>query len=125
MQEPAMTTAASRKNPFSLLVALDGAGSSTGDMYLDDGESLAMDKSVISTHQLNMSRGAGGSMNFLGTRGQLAPLNWASVSIPTQQLTPPPLFLCSYTFVVFNCSKNVLTSAASGTVSYAGHLRTD
>ena len=55
MQEPAMTTVASRKNPFSLLVALDGAGMSRGDMYLDDGESLAMDKSV---HQ-NMSREVG------------------------------------------------------------------
>ena len=40
MQQPAMTTAASRNNPFSLLVALDSGGSAVGDMYLDDGESL-------------------------------------------------------------------------------------
>ena len=73
MQEPSMTTAASRKNPFSLLVALDGAGSSTGDMYLDDGESLAMDKSVISTHQLNMSRGGGGFYEFSGDKGTINP----------------------------------------------------
>ena len=44
MQQPGMTTAASRKNPFSLLVALDDTGSAVGDMYLDDGESLAMSK---------------------------------------------------------------------------------
>ena len=46
MQEPGMTTTASRKNPFSLLVALDDTGSATGDMYLDDGESLDMNKLV-------------------------------------------------------------------------------
>ena len=46
MQEPGMTTAASRKNPFSLLVALDSAGSATGDMYIDDGESVAMNRLV-------------------------------------------------------------------------------
>ena len=44
MQEPAMTTAASRNNPFSLLVALDSTGSASGDMYLDDGESLTATK---------------------------------------------------------------------------------
>jgi alpha-glucosidase (family GH31 glycosyl hydrolase) len=42
MQEPGMTTTASRRNPFSLLVALDGSGSAGGDVYLDDGESLDM-----------------------------------------------------------------------------------
>jgi alpha-glucosidase (family GH31 glycosyl hydrolase) len=44
MQEPGMTTVASRKNPFSLLVALDETGSASGDVYLDDGESLDMSK---------------------------------------------------------------------------------
>lgn len=44
MQEPGMTTEASRKNPFSLLVALDETGSASGDVYLDDGESLDMSK---------------------------------------------------------------------------------
>ena len=41
MQEPGLTTAESRKNPYSLLVALDiASGSDTfGDLYLDDGES--------------------------------------------------------------------------------------
>ncbi|CAN8101423.1 unnamed protein product [Discula destructiva] len=41
MQEPGMTTAASRQNPWGLLVALDLAGRATGTLYLDDGESVA------------------------------------------------------------------------------------
>ena len=44
MQGAGMTTPSSRKNPFSLLVALDGLGSASGDVYLDDGESLDMSK---------------------------------------------------------------------------------
>ena len=42
LQCPALTTAASRSNSFSLLVALDTAGNATGELYLDDGESLSM-----------------------------------------------------------------------------------
>ncbi|KAK4251780.1 glycoside hydrolase [Corynascus novoguineensis] len=40
VQEPGMTTAESRKNPWGLLVALDPEGSAEGELYLDDGESL-------------------------------------------------------------------------------------
>ncbi|KAK4193285.1 family 31 putative glycoside hydrolase [Podospora australis] len=39
-QEPAMTTADSRNNPWGLLVALDKSGAAQGKLYLDDGESL-------------------------------------------------------------------------------------
>ena len=38
MQGPGLTTAASRKNPYSLLVALDKDGSAKGYIFLDDGE---------------------------------------------------------------------------------------
>ena len=34
---PGLTTTETRKNPYSLLVALAGGGA-TGDLYLDDGE---------------------------------------------------------------------------------------
>eukprot|EP00118_Oscarella_pearsei_P028778 m.2900 g.2900 ORF g.2900 m.2900 type:complete len:913 (+) comp8961_c0_seq1:1487-4225(+) len=44
MQEPGMTTAASRLNPFKLLVALDSQGISNGSLYFDDGISLDMSK---------------------------------------------------------------------------------
>ncbi|KAK4241561.1 hypothetical protein C8A03DRAFT_30285 [Achaetomium macrosporum] len=40
IQEPGMTTAQSRQNPWGLIVALDKEGCATGSLYLDDGESL-------------------------------------------------------------------------------------
>jgi len=40
MQEPAYTTAETRANPYSLLVALDETSQATGSLYLDDGTSL-------------------------------------------------------------------------------------
>lgn len=40
MQQPSITTADSRKNPFSLLVALRSSGDAAGELYLDDGDSL-------------------------------------------------------------------------------------
>jgi alpha-glucosidase len=39
-QEPGMTTRECRQNPWGLLVALDGDGQASGDLYVDDGESL-------------------------------------------------------------------------------------
>jgi alpha-glucosidase len=40
MQGAALTTYAARQNDWALLVALDGQGSATGSLYVDDGESL-------------------------------------------------------------------------------------
>jgi alpha-glucosidase len=40
LQQPANTTAAARRTPWSLLVALDTQGNADGHLYLDDGESL-------------------------------------------------------------------------------------
>jgi alpha-glucosidase (family GH31 glycosyl hydrolase) len=39
-QKPEMTTAQSRLNPYSLLVALDSKGEAHGDLFIDDGESF-------------------------------------------------------------------------------------
>ncbi|XP_033998403.1 lysosomal alpha-glucosidase-like isoform X2 [Trematomus bernacchii] len=39
-QEPALTTAASRRNPFFLTVALSAGGWAQGDLFWDDGDSL-------------------------------------------------------------------------------------
>lgn len=39
-QEPALTTTASRRNPFFLTVALSAAGWARGDLFWDDGERL-------------------------------------------------------------------------------------
>ena len=40
VQEPGLTTAASRTNPMTLLVFLGEDGMAEGDLYLDDGESI-------------------------------------------------------------------------------------
>lgn len=40
IQEPALTTRDSRKNPWSLLAALGLGGTASGSLYVDDGESL-------------------------------------------------------------------------------------
>ena len=40
LQEPGYTTTESRKNPWGLIAALDLEGSATGQLYIDDGESL-------------------------------------------------------------------------------------
>ena len=44
MQDPGLTTTESRKNPFSLLVALDESGAAKGDLFLDDGEAIQISK---------------------------------------------------------------------------------
>jgi alpha-glucosidase len=40
LQAPQMTTTATRKSPFSLLISLDDCDEASGSLYLDDGESL-------------------------------------------------------------------------------------
>lgn len=39
-KEPALTTTASRRNPFSLTVALSAGGQAWGDLFWDDGDGL-------------------------------------------------------------------------------------
>lgn len=40
LQGPSLTTRESRKNPWSVLVALDHQGRASGELYIDDGESI-------------------------------------------------------------------------------------
>ncbi|KKA30187.1 hypothetical protein TD95_001176 [Thielaviopsis punctulata] len=49
LQQPGNTTTASRANPWSLLVALDADGAASGDLYVDDGESLQPDQTLLVT----------------------------------------------------------------------------
>ncbi|CAL9116267.1 unnamed protein product [Musa acuminata var. zebrina] len=42
MQGQALTTRRARQNPFELLVALDEAGSASGEVFVDDGEEVEM-----------------------------------------------------------------------------------
>ncbi|CDK24899.1 unnamed protein product [Kuraishia capsulata CBS 1993] len=46
LQEPGYTIHDSRKNPFSLIVALDLDGYASGKLYLDDGESVNITESL-------------------------------------------------------------------------------
>ncbi|KAF2637359.1 hypothetical protein P280DRAFT_482813 [Massarina eburnea CBS 473.64] len=45
-QEPGYTTTDSRKNPWGLIVALNGDGDAEGSLYVDDGESLEPTESL-------------------------------------------------------------------------------
>ncbi|KAF2093517.1 glycoside hydrolase family 31 protein [Rhizodiscina lignyota] len=47
MQEPGYTTTECRKNPWKLLVALDERGSASGEVYIDDGESLEPSETLL------------------------------------------------------------------------------
>lgn len=46
-QEPLYTTSESRNSSWSLLCALDASGSATGQIYVDDGESVAPDATLL------------------------------------------------------------------------------
>jgi alpha-glucosidase len=49
LQEPGNTTEVSRRNPWGLLVTLDGSGKAAGDLYIDDGESLVQNATKFIT----------------------------------------------------------------------------
>ena len=47
MQQPAMVTRDARKTPWNVLVALSAEGTASGNLYLDDGESLDPDSTLF------------------------------------------------------------------------------
>ncbi|KAK3638754.1 hypothetical protein LTR56_012861 [Elasticomyces elasticus] len=47
LQAPGYTTAETRDNPYSLVVALDESGQASGSLYLDDGESLVQNSTKL------------------------------------------------------------------------------
>jgi alpha-glucosidase len=51
-QEPGYTTTESRRNPWSLLVALSAGGEAEGELYLDDGESLEPEETLSVTFKV-------------------------------------------------------------------------
>jgi alpha-glucosidase (family GH31 glycosyl hydrolase) len=73
MQNPGMTIAASRANPYKILVALDKNGAATGSLYLDDGISVTPTATSIMTYSVRNG-------NFTATAT-------TSTYTPTAQLT--------------------------------------
>jgi alpha-glucosidase len=69
-QEPGYTTYDSRRNPWSLLVALSSEGTATGSLYVDDGESIVQNATL--------------SVEFAATQGKL----YASASGTYQDSNP-------------------------------------
>ncbi|KAG2796611.1 Alpha-glucosidase, partial [Phytophthora cactorum] len=47
MHQPALTTASARLTPFDILVALPFEGNASGDLYLDDGETISNPSATI------------------------------------------------------------------------------
>ncbi|KAF2758763.1 hypothetical protein EJ05DRAFT_492880 [Pseudovirgaria hyperparasitica] len=66
LQEPGYTTAESRKNPFSLLIALDKTGHAEGSLYLDDGES------ILPTPSLEVGFNVGNMALYVRAEGDFA-----------------------------------------------------
>ncbi len=54
MQEPGLTTEASRANPFYLLVALSNTSVAKGDVFIDDGESDPIGRYAMDTCNLTV-----------------------------------------------------------------------
>jgi alpha-glucosidase len=54
LQQPAMTTAAGRQTPWSLIVAPGVDGSASGSVYLDDGESITPKSTKMVTFSSQM-----------------------------------------------------------------------
>lgn len=50
-QTPDLTTTATRKNPFELLVAPDSNGNAVGSLFWDDGETIVIDYNTHQYHQ--------------------------------------------------------------------------
>jgi len=66
MQQPGYTTLESRQNPWSLLVALDAIGDAEGQLYLDDGDSVAPEHSLhvdFTVARNSLQASASGSYN--------------------------------------------------------------
>lgn len=52
MQQPSLTTSEARKTPYQLLVALDPCGVAQGSLYLDDGISVDVSRSLQSADNM-------------------------------------------------------------------------
>ena len=94
LQAPALTTRDARNNPYSLLVALNLHASATGNLYIDDGESLVQKATLYvqftATNNSLYAIGRGtyddrnplANVTVLGVRDEVSNVTFNGVGVP-------------------------------------------
>jgi len=112
MQVPAMTTVGMQNNAYRLLVALDGQGTASGSLFLDDGVTLNVgDPSTMTLLRFSAANQVvNATVDVNGFSGAVS-LNFDQFRVAGVANAPSR--------VVLNCSP-----VPSGQVSYAGGVLT-
>jgi len=117
IQDPSLTTTASRKNPLGLLVALGRTGQATGELFLDDGETLDTVENgqctlifftaSVSSDKQGTLVGSPMYVNYFS----ISPMNTIKIFGVTQTLPNPQVTLNGVTFSSwkYNSNTQVLT----------------
>ena len=120
VQEPALTTRDSRKNPWGLLVALSAEGTASGSLYVDDGESL------VQNATLYVEFTAAGSALYASPRGAYVDRNpLANITVMGVKAAPAGNVTLNGAAVVagalkYNSSSQVLSVTGLNDVTKAG-----
>lgn len=106
-QEALYTTSESRNSSWSLLCALDASGSATGQIYVDDGESLIPDATLL------MDLTASSGSLYASSRGMYLNTNaLANVTVMSVGAEPSTVLLNGQEVsngVAYNSSSQVLS----------------
>nr|CAD7395420.1 unnamed protein product [Timema cristinae] len=131
MQEPGMTTTASRKNNFQLMVASDESGSASGELYWDDGDTLGKterDKGLLGHSCPLLPKTFEPSSLFAGTY-EAGAYTLVSFSLQSSQLTGTPrktgytgenMNLATITVLGVSSASSVTANGGSATFTYDG-----
>ena len=120
IQEPALTTRDSRKNPWGLLAALSPEGTASGNLYIDDGES------VVQNATLYVEFTVAGSALYVSPRGAYVDGNpLANVTVMGVTTAPMGIVTLNGAAVVaeglhYNSSSQVLSVTGLSDVTKAG-----
>lgn len=77
-ERPRRSTAAARRDPLTLVVALDSSGKACGDLYLDDGASFAFARGAFASRKICFDAGTGELSNRAAAGPQASPAAAAS-----------------------------------------------